>query len=174
MHKPSYRQATHADILAIVDLVNRAYRDEIDRGWTTEADIVAGDRTCPDEIQALMDKPCSTILLMQLDNTIQGCVHLQTRDQEVYLGMLTIEPQLQNTGLGKLLLQEAERYAQEELGGENISMIVVGQRTELIDFYLRRGYRRSGEISPYPINRNVGTPRIEGLFMEKLIKQLQA
>jgi len=169
---PTYRPATDADILTIVALVNRAYRDEQHRGWTTEADIVAGNRTSPDEIQLLMDTPGSTIFLMSLDTNIQGCVHLQEQGSEVYLGMLTIEPRLQNRGLGKRLLEVAEHHAREVMGAKTISMIVVKQRTELTDYYLRRGYRRNGELAPYPIERNVGQPRVEGLMMEKLVKDL--
>jgi ribosomal protein S18 acetylase RimI-like enzyme len=168
----SYRRATHADIPAIVELVNLAYRDDKLRGWTTEADIVEGDRIHAQQLLELIAAPGSAILVMTLGTDLQGCVHLQARGNEVYLGMLTIAPLIQNRGLGKGLLQEAEHHAREEMGGELISMIVVSQRTELIDFYLRRGYRRSGEVSPYPVERNVGRPRVEGLTMEKLVKIL--
>jgi len=174
MDSITYRPATPQDIPTIVDLVNRAYRDETDRGWTTEADIVAGQRTHDDEIKGLLTACGSSIILMHLDSTLQGCVHLQAKEQEVYLGMLTIEPGQQNLGLGKRLLLEAERVARQDMGMDTISMIVVSQRSELIDFYLRRGYRRSGEVSPYPIERNVGRPKVEGLSMEKLVKQLSA
>jgi len=172
VHNLTFRPAAHTDIPAIVALVNRAYRDTSVRGWTSECDIVKGDRTHAGEIESLLNKPDSVLLVVLMDKQLSGCVHLQSHGDEVYLGMLTIEPQLQNAGLGKLLLREAERFAQEQMGGESIAMIVVGQRTELIDFYLRRGYRRIGEVSPYPVDRNVGTPKVDGLFMEKLVKRL--
>jgi ribosomal protein S18 acetylase RimI-like enzyme len=169
---PTTRPATLTDIPAIVSLVNRAYRDEALRGWTSECDIVSGERTHAEEIKFLITEPGSELLVMLMDERIYGCVHLRSQGSEVYLGMLTIDPGYQNHGLGKELLRFGEEYAQEHMGGKSISMIVVGQRTELIDFYLRRGYKRSGDTLPYPIDQNVGQPKVDGLYLETLTKNI--
>ena len=168
----TYRLANYEDTNAIVELVNRAYRDSSVRGWTSECDIVSGNRTHHGEIESLISTAGSTVVVMSQQSRLHGCVHLQGQGPEIYLGMLTVDPQIHNRGLGKGLLSEAERYAQEHMEGKAISMIVVSQRTELIDFYLRRGYRRSGEILAYPIEKNVGRPKVDGLTMEKLVKDL--
>lgn len=170
---PQYRPATEEDIADIVELVNRAYRDERQRGWTSEADLVSGERVQADAIRPLLDDPASLILLMHHEAGLGGCVHLQHSDGEVLLGMLSIDPVFQNRGLGKALMVRAEQHARREWSACRISMIVVAQRRELIDYYLRRGYSRSGITLPYPVNQGVGDPRVEGLYLEKLSKALK-
>jgi ribosomal protein S18 acetylase RimI-like enzyme len=51
-------------------------------------------------------------------------------------------------------------------------MVVVSQRKELISYYERRGYTRIGKIKEYPININVGTPKVANLTIEYLEKNL--
>jgi len=143
--------ASTNDVSAIVNLVHSAYRGEISKqGWTTEADLLDGIRTDEEAIEETISRPNSVILLCRDEkNNVIGCVHLQQQDQEVYLGMLTVSPRLQGAGIGKELLKSAERWARNAKANA-IVMTVISIRSELIGWYERHGYARTGETKPFP------------------------
>lgn len=144
---PSISIATTQDIIAIKDLLNSAYRGETSRkGWTTEADIIAGDvRTDEIDLQRVMQQEGSIFLkYTDAENAIVGCVNLQQHGHKIYLGMFSVSPLLQGFGIGKHLLKAAEEYALS-LGCNLIYMSVISLRSELIDWYKRNGYEETGE-----------------------------
>ncbi len=143
--------ATLADIVAIKDLLNRAYRGESSKqGWTTEADLIAGDtRTDDKNVQEVMQQTDSVFLLYKNDDHfITGCVNLQKHGPKIYLGMFSVLPKSQGSGIGKQLLLAAEEYA-HEINSLAIYMSVITLRTELINWYMRRGYADTGERKPF-------------------------
>jgi ribosomal protein S18 acetylase RimI-like enzyme len=145
--------ATKDDIAALNILVNSAYRGESSKqGWTTEADLLDGIRTDENGLEKTLEKPNSWILkcLDEL-NQIVACVHLEKDETQLYLGMLTVSPTLQNKGIGKLLLQEAERFALKE-NCNSIYMTVITERKELIAWYEKHGYINTGITKPFPMN----------------------
>ncbi|MDR2220884.1 MAG: GNAT family N-acetyltransferase [Methylobacillus sp.] len=169
-----FRCATSADVDAIVALVNSAYRGDSSRaGWTTEADILGGQRTDAEEIASLIAKPDALILLCMDGEKIAGTVYLEKTDAHTaYLGMLVIAPLLQGHGLGHHLMLEAEQWAQEKWNAERMRMLVIMVRHELIAWYERRGYRRTGETEPFPVDPRFGLPKVTGLYLEVLEKLL--
>jgi ribosomal protein S18 acetylase RimI-like enzyme len=171
----SFRRATAADADAIAALVNSAYRGESSRaGWTTEADLLGGQRTDAGEITRLLGMAGSVILLCLAGGEIIGSVHLERVDAATaYLGMLVIRPVLQGGGLGSRLMREAEDYAGKQWGAVSMQMQVITLRDELIAYYQRRGYRRTGEMRPFPAgDPKFGLPRVAGLQFEVLEKPL--
>jgi ribosomal protein S18 acetylase RimI-like enzyme len=170
-----YRRAALADVAAIVALVNSAYRGDSSRsGWTTEADLLGGQRTDAEEISGLIAQDDSMILLCLSGAEIIGSVHLEMMDAATaYMGMLVIRPLLQRGGLGKQFIREAEGIAAAEWGVARMRMQVITLRHELIAYYERRGYRRTGEISRFPTDPRFGLPKVAGLqfeVLEKIIK----
>ena len=143
--------ASFTDIPQLVALVNSAYRGETSkRGWTTEADLLGGIRTDEAAIQKLIDGPGSVLLQCRNENKeLLGCVNLQNKQDELYLGMLTVSPDQQGGGIGKELLSASEQYARQQQV-KAISMTVISIRSELIAWYERRGYHRTGETKPFP------------------------
>jgi ribosomal protein S18 acetylase RimI-like enzyme len=163
-------QAEHTDVAAICALVNSAYRGDTSRkGWTTEADLLDGIRI--DELM-LEDyiKDENAIILKCIDdaNAIVGCVYLRHDGGHLYLGMLTVSPELQAKGIGKLLLHASEEHATRK-GCKSIVITVITSRTELIEWYKRHGYRETGEKQPFPKSERFGKPKqpLEFLVMEK-------
>lgn len=160
---------------AVVALVNSAYRGESSRaGWTTEADILGGQRTDAQEIAHLIAQDSSAILLCLYNGGIIGSVHVERVDAATaYLGMLVIKPGLQGQGLGRRFMEDAERFVRMEWGVTRMQMQVITLRHELIAYYVRRGYRRTGETRPFPAaDPRFGLPRVEGLMFEVLEKPL--
>jgi ribosomal protein S18 acetylase RimI-like enzyme len=174
-----FRNATHADTEALVGLVESAYRGDVSKqGWTTEADMLDGRRTGADDIEACIDRPNSRILLaerpLQEGGTeLLACAHVAIEDGAGYFGMFSVRPNLQGSGIGKALLSEAERVAREEWQLPAMRMTVIDIRDELIAFYQRRGYQRTGIKKPFPYgDERFGKPKRDDLRFEVLEKPL--
>ena len=170
----SFRYAVGADVETIVALVNSAYRGESSRaGWTTEADLLDGQRTDAKEIAELIGADDSRILLCLRGNKIIGSVHLARTDAiTAYMGMLVIRPVLQGRGMGRRFMLHAESAARAEWGVARMQIQVISLRYELIAYYERLGYRRTGGIRPFPTDPRYGIPRITGLQFVVLEKVL--
>jgi ribosomal protein S18 acetylase RimI-like enzyme len=164
--------ANPADIPALNILVNSAYRGESSKkGWTTEAYLLGGIRTEESSLSALLNKEAAVILVYRNEtNEITGCVSLQKEPGTFYLGMLTVSPPLQASGIGKELLNAAEDYVKKEKGN-TISMTVISMRHELIAWYERRGYAKTGETKPFPNDPAFGIPKqpLEFVVMKKTL-----
>lgn len=169
----SFRKAVVEESDFIARLVNYGYRgDSSKAGWTSEADLLDGQRTDPLEIQSLIRDANSMILLCLQTDEVIGSVLLQKYEEAAYLGMFVVRPDLQGSGIGKQFLRAAERIAQHEWDVAKITMSVITLRPELIAFYQRRGYRRTGEVLPFPDDPAAGIPRVPGLQFEMLEKDL--
>lgn len=171
----SFRKAYIEDAGMIADLVNSAYRGDSSRlGWTTEADLLDGQRTNEAEIRNLIEAEESLILLCLRDTEVIGSVHLRKTDTSAYLGMLVVKPNLQGAGIGKHFMLAAENLVRQEWGSTKMWMTVITIRQELVAFYERRGYRRTGQVKPFPAHADNGIPCVEGLQLEVLEKDLEA
>jgi ribosomal protein S18 acetylase RimI-like enzyme len=172
----SFRRATGTDVAAIVRLVDSAYRGEASRaGWTTEADLLDGQRTDAAAVAEMLQEPDSTVLLAEESGgQLVGCCRLERRPgAEAYFGMFSVQPLRQGEGLGRQVLAEAERIARDDWAATTMVMTVIAQRAELIGWYERRGYRRTGETQPFPYgNERYGIPRRPDLIFAVLVKPL--
>jgi GNAT superfamily N-acetyltransferase len=172
----TFRTAVLDDTENIVTMVNSAYRgDSSKEGWTTEADLLGGQRTDSEKITEMISDPQSQIELALNDGQIVGCIYLKKEDQFVYFGMLTVRPTLQTNGYGKKLLMHLEELA-FIWGKKKIKMTVISIRHELIEFYQRRGYRWTGEIEAFPSNDpRFGLPKTDLVFhvFEKMVSEKQ-
>jgi ribosomal protein S18 acetylase RimI-like enzyme len=170
----SITKATFKDISALNLLINSAYRGESSKaGWTTEADILGGQRTDEEDLKAIISKNGCTILKYTNDSgEIISCVRLEKHDNKMYLGMLTVLPVLQGGGIGKQMMTASEKFAQEE-NCIAVYMQVIKGRNELIAWYERQGYSDTGERKPFPMNDpRFGIPKkeLEFIIMQKGIK----
>jgi GNAT superfamily N-acetyltransferase len=185
-----------AEAAALSTLVNSAYRGESSKaGWTTEADLLGGQRTDPEGLAEILrshtngnrdddqanghanDQAKDQVILVHTDALgLACCVHLQRLpDHRAYLGMLTVRPVDQAQGLGRALLAAAEQWAAREWGTREMQMTVIAQRAELIAWYERRGYARTGETAPFPYDDvRFGLPQRDDLYFLVLDKALPA
>ena len=169
----SMSKAEEQDAEQIAALLNAAYRGESSKqGWTTEADLLAGRRTDTEEVRRLILSDDSLFLLSRTKTELIGSVHLQKQAKQLCLGMLAVSPPLQGKGIGKQLLLAAEQAAQELWAVNKSVMTVVSCRNELIAYYQRRGYRRTGVSKAFPVNPELWTPKVADLRLEILEKNL--
>ncbi|GHC51798.1 GNAT family N-acetyltransferase [Streptomyces flavofungini] len=171
---PTFRDATEDDVDALVALIESAYRGDDSRaGWTTEADILEGQRTDPEGVVAVIAKPGSKLLAVEIEGRVIACCQLEHRGEHAYFGMFAVSPALQGAGLGKVIMAEAERIAREAWGAREMHMTVISVRDELIAWYERRGYRRTGKMSPFPYgDERFGVPQRDDLQFELLVKEI--
>lgn len=170
-----YRLAGSEDVEAIVKLVDSAYRGEPSRaGWTTEADLLAGQRTDAEAVREIIADNTNRLILAEAGGELVGCCRIQQEGAgRAYLGMFAVMPERQGAGIGHSLLVEAEGFAVQEWEVNEIRMTVIAQRADLIGWYERRGYRRSGESEPFPYgNERFGIPLRPDLHFAVLVKSL--
>ena len=174
MTTPAFRAATEADIDAIVALVTSAYRGESSRaGWTTEADLLDGARIDPEVLRADIARDGSRVVLAERDGALLACAHVAIEGDAGYFGMFSVVPGLQGGGIGKQVLAECERIVRDDWRLPAMRMTVIDVRDELIAFYQRRGYRRTGITKPFPYgDARFGEPKRDDLRFEVLEKAL--
>ena len=165
--------ATLKDIPSLVALINSAYRGDVSKqGWTTEADLLRGElRTNETTVEQLMKTEGAIFLkCVNEQEEIEGCVYLHKKENRLYLGMLSVSPMLQSKGTGKQLMGAAANYAKQE-GCHSIFMRVISVRHELIKWYEKQGYFKTGQTEAFPNDDRFGVPTqpLEFLIMEKMI-----
>ncbi|AJE80760.1 putative acetyltransferase [Streptomyces albus] len=169
-----FRDADEGDVPALVALIESAYRGDSSRtGWTTEADLLQGQRTDPEGVREVIGALGSRLLVVEREGEAVACCQLEHRGPAAYFGMFAVRPGLQGGGLGKAVLAEAERTAREAWAAEEMHMTVISVREDLIAWYERRGYRRTGSMTPFPYgDERFGIPQRPDLEFELLVKPL--
>lgn len=164
--------ATLNDIPTLTSLLNRSYRGDSSRvGWTTEADLLSGKRIDEAGLIQLLNDPDSLILIAQNEESILATIHAHREADSVHFGLFAVEPTLQGSGIGKMLLTYAESEAVKRWGIHTAIMEVITHRHELIEYYERRGYVRSGEIIAFP-ESDLWEKLTHNLSLEILSKKL--
>ena len=165
------RNATSADVPELLNLVNSAYRGEISRqGWTSEVDILDGTRTDSTMLIDQINTQNAAILIYIDENTDQiiGALYQEISGIKLYVSMLSVSPLAQGRGIGRTLLDHAAAYGRQH-NCIALSGTIIGGRSELMDWYLRYGFRYTGNKFPFPADTRFGKPKkpIELLEIEK-------
>ncbi len=172
-----FRPATTGDIDDIVALVQSAYRGESSRkGWTTEADLIDGQRTDAGLVREVLERPGAQILLAETDRLV-GCAEIADFTGPgggTYFGMFAVDPALQGRGIGGAILDEIERVAREDRHSDRLVLVVISLRSEMVDLYLRRGFVPTGDMHPFPYGEErYGVPRRDDLELLEMAKDLR-
>jgi ribosomal protein S18 acetylase RimI-like enzyme len=163
------RPGTLEDVPVIVPLVNSAYRSEDGQvGWTNEAHLIGGPRTRAADVEELLQELGGVILTGWEDGELEGCVYLKKEEEKLYLGMLSVRPARQGMGVGKALMAAGMEYARQQ-GCKVIRITVISVRDELIAWYERHGFRRTGEVERFHAGERFGTQKqqLELVVLEK-------
>lgn len=169
----AFRTATLADAPVIATLVESAYRGDASRaGWTTEADFLHGRRTDVTEIEELLSSENGRFVLFERGGEVAASCYIERQDTACYFGMFSVHPPSQGTGIGRRVIEEVERIARDEWGCDRVEMTVIDIRAELIAWYERRGYVRTGRTKPFPYgDERFGLPQRDDLRFEYLVKE---
>ena len=171
----TFRLAAPADVDVVVPLVQSAYRGDASRaGWTTEADLLEGQRVDAAMVAAAIADPATEIVLASADEQLLACCELRHDDAhlDTHLGMFAVRPDLQAAGVGRSVLAEGERRAAAR-GARRVVLSVIEHREELIAWYERRGYHRTGETAAFPYgDERFGRPTRDDLAFVLLAKPL--
>jgi N-acetylglutamate synthase-like GNAT family acetyltransferase len=161
--KQTIRFADLDEAPQITALIERAYRGEESKaGWTSEADLLTGPRTSVDEIAAIMRDPLARFLVAETeDGGIVGCALIRNEQGSGYFGMFAVRPDLQGAGIGDQLIKAAEQHLRDLWQMPTVYMTVINIRHDLIPYYERRGYKRTGERKPFPFDIAPGATRTD-------------
>lgn len=190
------RQADANDVSALEQLLNLCYRQ--DEGWTNEADLVGGIRTTADELAGVIANPKHYVFVYPQTDTgerggketgeLLGCIAVdikvetgsdkKSHNNKAYIGMFAVHPKLQGAGIGNMILQAAETFADRHLKSNNqptrLTMSILSHRPELLAYYQRRGYQLNGNSMPFPVDGNNGEPKRDDLVLLELEKIVNA
>ena len=190
------RQADVNDVSALEQLLNLCYRQ--DEGWTNEADLVGGIRTTADELAGVIANPKHYVFVYPQTDTgerggkeigeLLGCIAVdikvetgsdkKSHSNKAYIGMFAVHPKLQGAGIGNMILQAAETFAERHLKSNNqptrLTMSILSHRPELLAYYQRRGYQLNGNSMPFPVDGNNGEPKRDDLVLLELEKIVNA
>ncbi len=198
------RQAQANDISALEQLLNRCYRQTA--GWTNEADLVDGIRITQDELARIIENSKHYLFVYPKTTTgerggeetgeLLGCIAVDIKidadingsifdksgcHKKAYIGMFAVHPELQGQGVGNVILDAAETFAQRHLQSEGqetdknivrLTLSILSHRPELLSYYERRGYKLTGVTMPFPADGNNGEPKrqdLELLELEKIV-----
>lgn len=190
------RQADANDVSALEQLLNLCYRQ--DEGWTNEADLVGGIRTTADELAGVIANPKHYVFVYPQTDTgerggkeigeLLGCIAVdmkvetgsdkKSHSNKAYIGMFAVHPKLQGAGIGNVILQATETFAERHLKSNNqptrLTMSILSHRPELLAYYQRRGYQLNGNSMPFPVDGNNGEPKRDDLVLLELEKIVNA
>lgn len=154
------RFAISSDIPALESLINRAYRSNDGvTSWTNEAHLLEGHRTDADHLKELIEAPGSMILLCHSSSEeLIGSCHLIRSKDQLYFGMLAVDPMHQSKGIGRFLLDAAKEFAVSNTLSQ-IKLTVLSTRQELIDWYTRSGFVMVRNNVPFPNTERFGKPK---------------
>jgi ribosomal protein S18 acetylase RimI-like enzyme len=169
------RTALPADAGVLTDLIRSAYRGDDSRaGWTSEADLVEGERISPAQVRAMISDTGSLMLAGEVAGQIVGCCQLRNEGAGLaYFGTFAVSPSVQGAGLGRQLMTEAERLAIAAFAATRLEMTVLAPQDKLIAYYERRGFHRTGATRPFPADPLYARPLVDGLYFVVLEKPLR-
>lgn len=170
-----FYKAEISDTSAIVQLINSAYRGETSRaGWTTEADLLEGLRTTTQQVAGIIKRDDAFILIGVLNDQIVATICCEWQaiggNNTAHFGMIAVKPNQQNKGFGKQIIKAAEAMTTRQWRVVGFHMSVISIRHELIAFYERLGYQRTGEFRDFPQEPELWQPKVEGLNLQYLAK----
>jgi N-acetylglutamate synthase-like GNAT family acetyltransferase len=128
------RVANSGDAETVSRVINAAFRK-------AEGFLVDHDRIDLKTVQDLFRT--GTFLVAGENDVVVGCVHVEMRGERSYLGLLSVNPDGQKSGVGSKLMTAAEDYC-AKAGSRFMDLRIVNVRKELPEFYHRRGYVETG------------------------------
>ena len=152
------RQASDGDVEELTKLINAAF--------VVEQIAFDGNRVDDLGVRAYMSG--GTFLMAEDSGGAAGCVYVETREDRSYLGLLSVQPARQGTGIGRQLVTTAENFARQS-GARVMDLRVISARgDELLPFYRRLGYEFV-RTEPFPADLATKVPAHYILMSKPLV-----
>lgn len=179
----NYRLATPEDVLEIQKLVESAFQASDTRvNWTSHQELNIRFRISVENIMLRIQDPDSAVLMAFLsesdhedpkDETFVASIEVVKRSSELaHLSMLAVSPDHHRDGIGRKILNYAENYCQQEWGVTKLALNALSDREALIAWYTRRGYQRTGETKPFPVEEFSDLPLSDNLCFVQFEKNV--
>lgn len=159
-------------ITQLVALINKSYASNGEgRSWTSEEGYFNGARTSNNQVLGQLKSDTAQMFVGFLKDQLVACVYIDRNEIEGYIGMLSVDVNQQAKGYGREMLMVAENHLKEE-GIKLIKIKVIKTRNDLLDWYVRLGYKYTGEEVEFEVvDKSIGIPVKEVVFkvLEKAI-----
>lgn len=166
-------RAQITDVENVVNLVESVYRGESSQqGWTTEADLLEGQRVDNKMVREMIERPDTALLVYKDHGSLQGAVYLEKQQETVLLGLLSVDVRRQGKRLGQSILAYCEPFILKTWSVQTVKIHVLWQRAELIAWYERRGFRKTGKTKPFPSDPKFGLPKVKDLHFVEMEKTI--
>ncbi len=140
------RIADPTNLEAITGMINLAFRPG--------RDYIDGDRITLDAVRDLAVK--GKFIMIYDRDSLAGCVYIEPKGERAHLGLLSVDPGRQRSGIGSLLMQVAEEYCRNA-GCRLVDLEIINLREKLPAFYRRLGYCETG-TAPFPAHLTPNVP----------------
>jgi ribosomal protein S18 acetylase RimI-like enzyme len=169
-----FRIATLDDATQLQAMVQSAFRAEDSRkDWTADMKLGASFRIDVEEITTQITKPDGAILVATDNSTLVASIEVSKRSADLArLSMLAVDEHHQRGGIGRRVLAYAEDYCQRTWGVKKLGLNALSTRRELILWYIRHGYRKTGELTPFPKVHVKELALLDDLYFVELEKDL--
>lgn len=149
---PQLRLATIDDAPQVQQLVQAAFRAPDGReGWTADMELGNRFRIEVEQVAATITRADGVVLMTTVAGNLVASVEVVKRsDGHARLSMLSVDQRYQSNGLGRQVLEYAEDYCRRTWSATAMELNALSTRQNLISWYQRRGYRETGETSPFP------------------------
>lgn len=182
----TFSVASPSDAERIQTLLHAAFRADDSRpNWTADPEMNRRFTVDLNDLTAKLGDPDTVYLIAPSSSPgsheLTACIGITkitlTKDRPspvtgARLSHVAIDPTLHRGGLGKRLLEYAEKYSREELGAQVLSLDALSTRIELIEWYHRRGFRKTGEVVPFPVKLKDGLVLPDDLVFVQFEKEL--
>jgi ribosomal protein S18 acetylase RimI-like enzyme len=154
-----FRAATAEDAPVVAKLIQDGFRAPDSRaGWTGDLDDLAANFTASEaeQLKYILNPDMIVVVAEDQDHKPVGTFTATKRSSDqgdhAWLSMLAVDTTRQQAGLGRRLLEYTEMYCQRTWGLSLIKLNALSTRDALIAWYERRGYRRDGTSTPFPVH----------------------
>lgn len=146
-----FKELQKEEIKEVIVLINQAYRAEKkDNAWTTESHLLSGIRVNEDMMKEILEEKYTKTYIAKIDNKIVGTIQAKLEGENIHIGLFAVDTKSQASGIGKKLLEFAENSSSKLWKKSTFIMEVISTRTELMQYYIRRGYLNTNSFIEFP------------------------
>lgn len=146
-----FKELQKEEIKEVIVLINQAYRAEKkDNAWTTESHLLSGIRVNEDMMKEILEEKDTKTYIAKIENKIVGTIQAKLEGESIHIGLFAVDTKSQASGIGKKLLEFAENSSSKLWKKSTFIMEVISTRTELMQYYIRRGYLNTNSFIEFP------------------------